>query len=85
MNKTTSKELKELKELKAEVVRLRAKIGKPLTALISNNEARNIVGVSVRTWHSLRAKKAIPYVRIGRKILYKVEDVNRFIEQHYVK
>ena len=85
MNKTTSKELKELKELKAEVVRLRAKISKPSNALISNNEARNIVGVSVRTWHNLRAEKAIPYVRIGRKILYKVEDVNRFIEQHYVK
>ena len=85
MNKTTSKELKELKELKAEVVRLRAKIEKSTNKLISNDEARMLVGVSVRTWACLRAEKAIPYVRIGRKILYKVEDVNRFIEQHYVK
>lgn len=76
---------KDINILSREVAQLRAKIEKPTNALIGNNEARMLVGVSVRTWHNLRVKKAIPYVRIGRKILYKVEDVNRFIEQHYVK
>lgn len=76
---------KDINILSREVAQLRAKIEKPTNALIGNDEARMLVGVSVRTWASLRAKKTIPYVRIGRKILYKVEDVNRFIEQHYVK
>ena len=72
-------------KLKAEIDRLKAKLEKPSSALLSNEEARNLVGVSVRTWASFREKNIIPYVRIGRKILYKVEDINRFIDEHYVK
>lgn len=72
-------------KLKAEIDRLKAKLEKPSSALLSNDEARNLVGVSIRTWASLREKNIIPYVRIGRKILYKVEDINRFIDEHYVK
>lgn len=75
----------EILNLKKEVDRLKAKLEKPSSALLSNDEARNLIGVSVRTWASLREKNIIPYVRIGRKILYKVEDINRFIEEHYVK
>lgn len=75
----------EILNLKKEVDRLKAKLEKPTRALLSNDEARNLIGVSVRTWASLREKNIIPYVRIGRKILYKVEDINRFIEEHYVK
>ena len=71
--------------LKKEVDRLKAKLEKPTRALLSNDEARNLIGVSVRTWASFREKNIIPYVRIGRKILYKVEDINRFIDEHYVK
>ena len=71
--------------LKKEVDRLKAKLEKPTRALLSNDEARNLIGVSVRTWASFREKNTIPYVRIGRKILYKVEDINRFIDEHYVK
>ena len=76
---------KEFLYLKNEIARLKAKLEKPNTALLSNEEARNLVGVSVRTWASFREKNIIPYVRIGRKILYKVEDINRFIDEHYVK
>lgn len=76
---------KEILYLKNEIARLKAKLEKPNTALLSNEEARNLVGVSVRTWASFREKNIIPYVRIGRKILYKVEDINRFIDEHYVK
>ena len=75
----------EILNLKKEVDRLKAKLEKPTRALLSNDEARNLIGVSVRTWASLREKNIIPYVRIGRKILYKVEDINRFIDEHYVK
>ena len=75
----------EILNLKKEVDRLKAKLEKPSSALLCNEEARNLVGVSVRMWASLREKNIIPYVRIGRKILYKVEDINRFIEEHYVK
>ena len=76
---------KEYLALKNEIARLKAKMEKPNNALLSNEEARNLFGVSVRTWASMREKKIIPYVRIGRKILYKVEDINRFIEEHYIK
>ena len=76
---------KEYLALKNEIARLKAKMEKPNNALLSNDEARNLIGVSVRTWASMREKKIIPYVRIGRKILYKVEDINRFIEEHYIK
>ena len=76
---------KEILNLKKEVDRLKAKLEKPTRALLSNDEARNLIGVSVRTWASFREKNIIPYVRIGRKILYKVEDINRFIDEHYVK
>ena len=75
----------EKKKKKKEVDRLKAKLEKPTRALLSNDEARNLIGVSVRTWASFREKNIIPYVRIGRKILYKVEDINRFIDEHYVK
>ena len=75
----------EFLKLKAEIDRLKAKLEKPSSALLCNEEARNLVGVSVRMWASLREKHIIPYVRIGRKILYKVEDINRFIDEHYVK
>lgn len=75
----------EILNLKKEVDRLKAKLEKPTRALLSNDEARNLIGVSVRTWASFREKNIIPYVRIGRKILYKVEDINRFIDEHYVK
>ena len=75
----------ELLKLKIEIDRLKAKLEKPSSALLSNEEARNLIGVSVRTWASFREKNIIPYVRIGRKILYKVEDINRFIDEHYVK
>ena len=76
---------KEYLALKNEIARLKAKMEKPNNALLSNQEARNLVCVSVRTRASMREKKIIPYVRIGRKILYKVEDINRFIEEHYIK
>ena len=76
---------REILNLKKEVDRLKAKLEKPTRALLSNDEARNLIGVSVRTWASFREKNIIPYVRIGRKILYKVEDINRFIDEHYVK
>ena len=76
---------KEILKLKNEIARLKEKMEKPSSALLSNDEARNLIGVSVRTWASLREKNIIPYVRIGRKILYKVEDINRFIDEHYVK
>ena len=76
---------KEYLALKNEIARLKAKMEKPNNALLSNEEARNLLCVSVRTWASMREKKIIPYVRIGRKILYKVEDINRFIDEHYIK
>ena len=67
----------ELLKLKAEIDRLKAKLEKPSSALLCNEEARNLVGVSVWMWASLREKHIIPYVRIGRKILYYYCPLNR--------
>ena len=75
----------EILALKAEINRLKTKLEKPMGALLSNEEARNIIGVSVRKWISMRENHEIPHVRVGRKILYKQEDISRFIENHYIK
>ena len=42
-------------------------------------------GVSKRTWAIWREKKLLRYVKIGQLIFYKVDDINEFINNHYVK
>ena len=59
--------------------------------LLTTREAAKYLNLSESTLRQGRIAKARPggcpkpvYVRIGRKVLYRVEDLDRFLEQHSV-
>lgn len=59
---------------------------KPTESIVMpSEEARKMFGVSKRTWAIWREKKLLRYVKIGQLIFYKVDDINEFINNHYVK
>ena len=47
-------------------------------------KARKMLGVSPKTWQTYRDKRIIPFAQIGRKILVKREDLQAFMESHYI-
>ncbi len=49
------------------------------------NQASNYLGLSRSTLYSYTHKKVIPFYKIRRKLLFKVEELNNFIENHRVK
>ncbi len=51
--------------------------------LITPAEAARLLGVSPATLGTLRSigRYNLPYVKIGRKVLYRVKDVEEFIER----
>ena len=51
---------------------------------IDSVKARKMLGVSPKTWQTYRDKRIIPFAQIGRKILVKREDLQAFIESHYI-
>ena len=62
------------------------KVIKPTESIVMpSEEARKMFGVSKRTWAIWREKKLLRYVKIGQLIFYKVDDINEFINNHYVK
>ena len=44
-----------------------------------------ILGVSLKTWQTYRDKRLIPFSQIGSKIFVKMEDLENFINSHYIK
>ena len=71
-----TEQLKEelLPQLRAELISLH--LGDD--AILSEESASQIIGVSVRTLRRLRAAKEIPYGSIGNKIFYSVGQIRRF-------
>ena len=51
---------------------------------IDSVKARKMLGVSPKTWQTYRDKRIIPFAQIGRKILVKREDLQAFMESHYI-
>jgi len=51
---------------------------------ISIDEASEYLSLSKSTLYSYTAKKIIPFYKIRRKILFKVSELNDFIESHRV-
>jgi excisionase family DNA binding protein len=47
-------------------------------------EVCKILKVSKRTVQNLRDKFILPYTRVGRKILFRLSDVNKLLEKNYV-
>jgi excisionase family DNA binding protein len=48
-------------------------------------ELARALNVSVAYVWLLVRKREIPYVRLGRRVLFRVQDVERFLEQHLEK
>ena len=50
--------------------------------LVDNATAAKMLNLSTRTLSTLRAKKVLKFSRVGRKIFYKVSEINELIERH---
>jgi len=50
--------------------------------LLSQNEARVLLAVSTKTLYNYRTNNGLPFVRIGGKIQYKMEDLENFINNN---
>lgn len=53
--------------------------------LVDEPEAARLLGISPRTLWSLRHEHQIPWVRIGRRVLYAVSDLLAWIEMRKTK
>lgn len=51
---------------------------------IESVQARKLLGVSAKTWQTYRDERRIPFSQFGRKIYVKREDLNSFMESHYI-
>jgi hypothetical protein len=51
---------------------------------IESEEARQILGVSPKTWQTYRDTRAIPFSQFGRKIYVKQADLDAFLEAHRI-
>lgn len=56
-----------------------------LNSWVESEEARKQVGVSPRTWQSMRDKRVIPFSQYGRKIYFRQSDIDAFLVSNLVK
>ena len=52
---------------------------------LSVQEAAPILGVSVFMVRALIRRRAVPYYRVGRRIVLDAEDLERYLRQHRVE
>ncbi|MHA1748711.1 MAG: helix-turn-helix domain-containing protein [Promethearchaeota archaeon] len=52
---------------------------------LTNQEAAKILDVTLRTLQNYRDKGILPFSQVGSKIYYKVADIKKHLEGHYVK
>ncbi len=52
-----------------------------LPRLLSQREAAQLLGVSQRYLWTLRHRRGLPHVRLGRKVMYDPEALRRWIDQ----
>ena len=51
---------------------------------VESTVARKLLGVSQKTWQTYRDERRIPFSQFGRKIYVKREDLETFMESHYI-
>ena len=56
-----------------------------LNRWLESEDARKMLGVSPRTWQSMRDNRIIPFSQFGRKILVKRSDIEDFLNKNLVK
>lgn len=79
----------ELAEIKSSIAELRdavQRLPKPRPSIrsdyLTQDEVEQIIDVSRSTLHRLRKDGAIPFVQHGRKILFRREDIDAYLEAH---
>ena len=56
----------------------------PPAQYLDKRGATRRISMGVRSIDYARAKGELPFYRVGRKVLFRVDDLDRFIEQHRV-
>ena len=56
-----------------------------IARLLTTNEAAGLLGIGKRTLQVLMAERKIPYLRIGRSVRLRTEDIEAFIESRLLK
>lgn len=51
---------------------------------IESTKAKEMLGVSQKTWQTYRDERVIPFSQFGRKIYVKRADLENFMEKHYI-
>lgn len=51
---------------------------------INSTQIPKILGISQKTWQTYRDKRLIPFSQIGSKIFVKRQDLEEFMNTHYI-
>ena len=51
---------------------------------LESSKAREMLGVSQKTWQTYRDERRIPFAQFGRKIYVKRQDLEDFMNAHYI-
>jgi excisionase family DNA binding protein len=49
------------------------------------DEVCYILGISKRSCQSFRDRRILPFYQVGRKIFFKINDVDEFLERHHIR
>jgi MerR family transcriptional regulator, repressor of the yfmOP operon len=55
------------------------------TKWLSSEEVSHLLMISKRTLQTYRDNGTLPFAQVGRKIYYKVSDIDEYLDQHYIK
>jgi excisionase family DNA binding protein len=80
----------DLEKLKASIEEIRGLLLKRkeedvLSNYIPSEKARHILNISRKTWFNLRQAKKISYIKVGKAIYIKREDLDAYMDAHYVR
>jgi len=51
---------------------------------VRKEEVLKMLGISTRTLHKLTSSGTLPYVKIGGLLFFKVEEINRMLQDNYI-
>ncbi len=75
-----------VEEIRQDVKVLLSKMtNRSLSKWIDNREAMRMLGVSLRTMQKYRDERTIGFAKFGKKIYYRVSDIESFLEKHFLK
>ena len=58
--------------------------GKGLKPMLTNDDAAKMLGVSKRTLQRMRSENRIDFIKIGNQCRYKVEAIERMVEERTI-